>query len=493
MRPRAVIVAGVAICAGMALPANAASPEPVEVARSGDVKLLAGDDGDKDLCISVDAISEACAEANSSVAAIGGLTSEGQYVGAAVPSAAISIEVRRAGALLVAGPTGAGAEYKGLRAGSVRFALVRLPKAVRTDGLRVRALNGAGALVEALAVDDVEERIVSRTRLLSDRTGARRWRVVAEQVSELTPSILDPEKESQARCVVTAVDSLDRGRVCSGGLLAQEVGFLATARAAGTETCNGPLRLVHGVVDGSVTAVSVLLGDGRRRTVGTVPVGDGRRTYAVASGPGAVRSVTLGGTVVVPTALAPLSAVCAGGGQGLEFFSFGTSALGLFAFLSDRPPVTPAGPVAAIAVTPAMQVADGPADTLCIALAGKPFDAFGCSIVPPRGAHGMYDSLLDPKAFAVAVPASVVAIRFGTADGKVMRTVATDAGAAYRGRYAGAVRFAAASISGYAELARFELLDAGGAVVYREDADAGDDRGGRSLGSIGRACGRVAP
>ena len=44
MRLRAVLLAGVAMCAGIVLPAAGATSGPVEVARNGDVKLLAGDD-----------------------------------------------------------------------------------------------------------------------------------------------------------------------------------------------------------------------------------------------------------------------------------------------------------------------------------------------------------------------------------------------------------------------------------------------------------------
>jgi len=485
MSPRAVLLAGLAICA-FAASAHAATSEPVEVARTGDIAVFAGDDSDKDLCISIHDYGENCAGRNESVATVDGPTPEALYLGAAVPAAATSIEVRRAGALLVTGPTVAGAAYKGLRAGSVRFALVRLPKDVKTDGLRVRALSAGGALVDALAPDDDPELVLGRTRLLSGRSGSTRWKIVAEDLSELTPSILDPEHETRARCVVTFLDSLDRGRACSTGLLQAEIG-LSISRAAGAETCNAPFRLLHGVVAGGVTSVVILLGDGRRRTVPTVPVGDGRRTYAVPTGQGAVRSVTLEGGSVIRPALAPMSAVCAGGGQGLKFFDFGSSALGIFALLAESPPVTPVGPVTTIPGSPPIQVADGPADTLCVAIAGRPFDGFGCAIIPPREPQGTFDSLLAPHAFAVTVPASVAGVRFGTADGKVVRTVATSAGAEYRGRYAGRVRFAAASISGFAELARFELLDAAGTVVYDDNTEAGDGEDFFVLPRVGRA------
>jgi hypothetical protein len=107
--------------------------------RAGDVRLFAGDE-DKQLCIGFDSLDTECAAAYEGVVTTGGLGgSDPPYLGAAVPAAAARIEVRRARVLLAAGPTVAGEAYKGVRARSVRFALVRLPKGARTDGLRVRA------------------------------------------------------------------------------------------------------------------------------------------------------------------------------------------------------------------------------------------------------------------------------------------------------------------------------------------------------------------
>jgi hypothetical protein len=496
MGPRAVLLASAAICAGIALPAHAATRTPVEVAHVGGARLLAGEEKGK-LCISVAPVDfdTTCADPRDDVATLSLEGIDGPLlVGAVVPAAAATVEVRRAGVLLGTGSTVAGDAYKGVRAGSVRFALIRLTKAKKTDGLRVRALNAAGALVEVLAPNDSEELVVARTRLLSGRARGLTWKIVAERRSELTPSILDLAHETTSLCVVTILNDLGRGTVCESGVPLESLSFLDAAQAAGADTCNPPFRLLHGVVAGSVTAVSVLLGDGRRRTVPTVPVGDGRRTYAVATGPGAVRSVTLPGRVV-PTALAPISAVCAEGGQGLQLFNVGSSALGSSALgllaLFNLPPVTPVGPVTAIAGSPGMQVADGPADTLCIAVAGKPLDGLGCSIVGPRDPHATYDTLLDPHAFAIAVPANAASVRFGTADGRVVRSVPTDAGAGYRGRYAGAVRFASGSIASFLELARFELLDAAGTVIYTDDTSSEDDIAMPRVGTARRVAGRA--
>ena len=92
----------------------------------------------------------------------------------------------------------------------------------------------------------------------------------------------------------------------------------------------------------------------------------------------------------------------------------------------------------------------------------------------------------------MAVPAHVATVRFGTADGKVVRTVATVAGAGYRGRYAGAVRFASTSVGGYAEFGRFELLDGAGRVVYSEETDEDDlEVGFPRVGQPRRVAGRA--
>jgi hypothetical protein len=245
--------------------------------------------------------------------------------------------------------------------------------------------------------------------------------------------------------------------------------------AAGADTCNPPFRLLHGVVDGSVMAVDVVLGDGRRRTVRTVAVGDGRRTYAVATGTGAVRSVTIAGGRVLRAALAPLSAICTEGGFVSLFVGTNNAALGPLGLLLQRPPVTPGGAVTTIPGSPAMQVADGPADTLCIALAERPFDALGCSIVSPLGSHAAVDDLFDPHALAQALPAQVATVRLSSTDRKVVRSIPTDPGIGYSGRYAGHVRFVALSLANTDQLTRLEFLDAAGEVLYDSDLESSDE------------------
>ncbi len=469
MRLRAILLAGGAICAGLVLPAQAATPDPVEVARAGDVQLLAGDE-EKELCIglSFEEFDTACAEAGESVAQATADADGARWVGAAVPAATASIEVRRAGVLLGGGPTVAGEKYKGVRAGTVRFALVRIAKTAKPDGLRIRALSAAGALVTVVAADDDEELVIGRTRLKSGRARNIRWSLFAEDTSELTPSVLDLAHETVSRCVGLELNGVDWGGACSSGPPLQS--FVERTTALSAETCNPPFRVVYGAVDGSVPSVIVLLGDGRRRTVATVPVGDGRRSYAIATAANAVRTVTVPGKGVVRPGFAPTSAVCAGGGNGLSLLNFGSSAFGLFSLLLSLPPVTPVGPVTAIPGSPGMQVADGPADALCIAVAGKPFGEIGCGIVPPQISEQLvaFDSLTDPHAFALAVKAQVATVRVSTADGKVVRNIPTDPGTGYRGRYAGVVRFASASFANLAELARLELLDAAGKVLYSE-------------------------
>jgi hypothetical protein len=211
--------------------------------------------------------------------------------------------------------------------------------------------------------------------------------------------------------------------------------------------------------------------------VSTVPVGDGRRTYAVATGTGAVRSVAIAGRGVLRPGLAPLSTICTEGGFVSLLVGTDNAALGPFALLLQRPPVTPVGPVTTILGSPAMQVADGPADTLCIALAGRPFDALGCSIVSPLVSHqlAVADDLLDPHAFAFAVPAQVATLRLSSTDRKVERSFPTDPGSGYSGRYGGHVRFVALSLENAVPLTRFELLDAAGGVLYTRLASSDQD------------------
>ena len=474
------VVTAIVACASIALSAEAArAAEPVEVARAGQATLLAGDER-KQLCISVspEDLDTSCAEAYEGVAAVSGADTGGPvYLGAAVPAAAVAVEVRRAGQLLASGPAVAGAAYKGVRAGSVRFALLRLPKGARTDGLRVRALASNGALLSVLATSDDEELILRRTRLLTGRGRDVRWTITSEQRSTLTPSLLDIAHETLSSCVVVTLNGLGRGRVCESGVPIESLAGVDLARAGGTDTCNPPFRLLHGVVDGSVTAVTVVLGDGRRRTVRTVAVGDGRRTYAVATGTGAVRSVAIPGRGVVRIGLPPLSAVCTEGGFVSLLFTPNTAALGPLAWLLAQPPVTPAGPVTMIPGSPAMQVADGPGETLCIGLAGQPFDALGCSIVSPliSDQHAVLDDIRDAHALALAVPAQVATLRLSSTDRKLVRSIPTDPGTGYSGRYAGRVRFAAISLANTAQLARLELLDAAGRVLFEANDEPDED------------------
>ena len=490
MRTCAAILLGLVVGASIALPAGAATTaKPVEVARDGKVTLVAGDE-EREVCIRIgpDEPGTSCAESGAGIASVHGVGNDDPlYLGAAVPVAAASIEVRRAGALLASGPTVAGEAYKGVRAGSVRFALVRLAKGAKTDGLRVRALNAAGTLVAVLAPEDEPELELGRTRLLRGQGRDTQWSVFVEQKSELTPSVLDLGHETVTRCVGARVGSVEWDGACAGGPPFQTLNPFDTRTALSAETCDPPFRVVYGVVDGSVGSVVVALGDGRRRTVRTVDVGDGRRAYGLATGSGAVRSVTISSQDVSRPAYAPMSAVCAGGGRGLRLLNFGSSALGLFALFVDVPQVTPTGPVTAIAGSPGIQVADGPADSLCIALAGRPFDGLGCDIVSPLFDDPLstIDDILNPSAFAVAVPAVVASIRFTGADGKVVRTIPTVADTGYSGRYAGRVRFASGALSSIAELARLELLDAAGTVLYREAAS--EEAAGFSPPRVGKA------
>ena len=142
--------------------------------------------------------------------------------------------------------------------------------------------------------------------------------------------------------------------------------------------------------------------------------------------------------------------------------------------LDALPQVTPVGPVATIGGSPAIRVADGPQDTLCLTIGDRPFSALGCAVVSPNfdtNLPGAVDRLRDPTQVALAVPHNVAAIRLSSADRSVARTIPTVAGEAYTGRYAGLVRFIVAQANQRA-LTRVELVDAAGAVLHEEESSA---------------------
>ena len=462
-----LLAAGLVLCAAaVATPARAASaPAPVEVARAGAETLQANED-DGEVCISIAGrTAGGCGAPDAGVVIVAGVPGGVKLVGVAAPAAAASLEVRRAGVLLASAPTEAGAAYRGVGAGSLRFALLRLPDTAPIAGLRVHALDAAGSLIAVLADRD-SELVIARRRLLSGRSAGIRWSLTTSQHSTLSRSVLDPARETVSRCVRTNAQFGDVSfstSSCASGPPQAALEVFEHEESAVEEHCPG-FRLLHGVVAGPAR-VSVVLADGRRRAVRTVDVGDGWQAYAVTTGVAAVRAVTLttpsGVVRVLSRGHAPLATKCAAGEA--SFWS-GFTAAGPF---DERSVVSPATPPAALAGPPAFRVADGPGDTLCLALGEQPFRAAGCAIVSPRigELHGALDSPADPHAFALAVPAQVMTVRIPTPDGKGVLSIPTDPGADYTGRYAGRVRFAAAAVARPSQLARIELLDAAGGVL----------------------------
>ena len=211
MTARSQLLAGTAaivLLAGSLSLAEAAraSAGPVEVARADNAVLLAGDEV-KRLCIGLNVHDTACAEPYEGAVTTGGLTTgDRAYVGAAVPAAAARVEVRRAGVLLASAPTVAGEAYKGVRAGSVRFALVRLPKGTRMDGLRVRAVDAAGSLISVTAPDDEAELLLGRTRLLKGHARDVTWSVTAEQQTAFQDAATRLEKIVTGQLSTVAVN-----------------------------------------------------------------------------------------------------------------------------------------------------------------------------------------------------------------------------------------------------------------------------------------------
>ena len=191
--------------AAQAAPAAPAAKRPasVVVASDGAVVLRAYDDSDGQLCISIETPggdSESCEDTDSGVVVVAGGTSDSPYAGIATAAGAATVELRRAGQPLAAGPTVAGEAYRGKRAGRVRFALLRLPAKTPSDGLRIRALDAHGALVEVIAPDSEAELVFDRHRLLSGTYAGTRWSIGSSQSSALTPSVLDLAHESVSRC-----------------------------------------------------------------------------------------------------------------------------------------------------------------------------------------------------------------------------------------------------------------------------------------------------
>jgi hypothetical protein len=241
------------------------------------------------------------------------------------------------------------------------------------------------------------------------------------------------------------------------------------------EGCDPPFRLLHGVVEGAGVTVSVLRGDGRRlaartaRLPGTrltayahpVPAGVALRSIRIRRGDGSARTIGL--------ARAPLSVTC-----GLR--PPGTGLLGTLTLYSIEggPPITPVGPAAAVAGDIAFRVADGPGGSLCTAFGEQPFTLTDCNVVAPgfEDVTTVVDDPRDPRALLLALPAAVAAVRIAGGDGPP-REVPTVTGDGYAGAYAGRVRFAATTITGFRDLNHVTLLDAAGAVLRGASARPG--------------------
>ncbi len=493
MRTRGLVLTTLAALCAAPGTAAAAPPTPAKapvVARDGAVTLTAKDE-ERRLCVSFTdgrSLSESCGEKGAGTATLEqaagfGDGSRGTYVGAAVTAPATSVEVRRAGALLASSATVAGEAYRGKRAGSVRFALVRLPPRAKLDGLRVRALDAAGTAVEVLAPGE-STLITDRRVLLSGRSGRTRWAVRGERSSELSSSVVDLDHEAVSRCLRVTAGS-DRGSESSGSCTGDAPrdafeGLFSGGRggAGTTDRCRPRFRLVHGVADANVTGVSALLGDGRRVAARSAPFADaGKVVYALVVPAGAaVRSLRVERSGqkahIVAFSVPPLAVTCASGEDPFSELGVTPDLLSISDLIARLPNVTPVGPVTTIPGPPSVRVADGPGESLCVALETQPFNAFGCAVVSPGFGEltGAFDNYTRPRAFALALPAKVATVRIA-AKGGTPRELPTVAGDGYAGLYAGRVRFAAATLSSPRELYRYELLDAAGRVLHSETDD----------------------
>ncbi len=469
--------------------AQAATPPTQQlVARDRDTSLLARDDGDQ-ICLRLQAgqsTSDTCSPAASGAVVVAPgppPTGSPQYVGVAVPVTATRVELRRAGRLLVGAPTAAAGAYTGRHAAELRFALVALPTGTPTTGLRVRALDAAEGLVIALAPTD-SALVTGRRTVLSGHARGATWRIASSRSAELTPSVLDAEREERSDCLkvtIRAGRSAGIDTACQGetpGVASLLLGDTFAAVVV-SDRCAQRFRLVHGVVAGTLRSVRVVLGDGRTRRARTAAYPGGRTAYAlVVPAAAAVRRVLLrdasGGASAREVAAPPLAVRCAGGDDDVDVSAGDFAAFTRASPLANLPPVAPTGPVATLPGTPAARIADGPGQTLCVAVGGQPFTVLGCAAIAPIPGEltGTVDSYTRPRAFVLAVPAAVVTVRIAGVNGVGTRDIPTVPGDGYTGVYAGRVRFAAAEIASVRELSRTELVDATGRVLQREVDDS---------------------
>ena len=400
---------------------------------------------------------------------------------------ALRVEVRRAGALLGAAATTDGAAYTGRSSGKVRFALVGIPASTRPEGLRVYGYDAAGALIAAVDGGFGSDLVLDRRSVLKVRNGRASWSIVSTRRSRLTPALFDLAHETVSRCVALELGEIGAGgkraSINGGGCVSDEprnrLSLLPDSPAEFelANECGPEARLIHGVVDASVQRVTALLGDGTRRRARMAQLpGRGEQVYALAIGrTHALRSVQLlsraGRSRTIQPRAAPLAVVCA---HRRNTLGIGFAVID-FPSLDDAPSVTPAGPVTVIPGDPAMRVADGPGDTLCVAVGALPFNALGCAIVGPLSDEvlGTADSLTKPRAYALAVPANVALVRLA-GGGRTIAETATVAAPGYAGRYAGLVRFATLKVAEGESfgIGRVDYLDAAGRLLYRDEASS---------------------
>jgi hypothetical protein len=205
----------------------------------------------------------------------------------------------------------------------------------------------------------------------------------------------------------------------------------------------------------------------------------------------AVRSVTIAsaaGQRTVPQQLAPVALGCAATKH--QPLVRDTE----FGFGATLPALTGVGPVTTLPGTPAVRIADGPADTLCVAHGDAPFTARTCAIVAPtlQKLVSVLDDERDPHAVTYVLPARVAMLRLARAKGKDVLSIPTVVADGYAGRYSGHVRFATVSTSRYDELPWVELRDAAGVRLYGqyEDRD-GPYSVGRKPAAARRIAGRA--
>jgi hypothetical protein len=384
-------------------------------------------------------------------------------VAGAVPASVMRAEAELVNGRRVAFDTVEGPRYRGRLAGRLRFFVAAMraadPRDDETGGLVAVRFLGADGVVQGIAgARAYEGTRIGRPRvLLRERARGRSITVTVETQRRVAPAPGALDRIEELTCLETR--SREGGSGGGGSTLCHEPGPNRPALLVVPQPgCGGVRTVVSGFVGDAVTAVRLQLGSGKVREVRT-------RTLLDRAG-GAHRYLAT--TVPRGEALRSISAVGAEAEFEIGEPPSGLSCLpdtGLFAVVSylfenqrDGAARPPGGDeqVAVEAEGHRLLVRDAEADRLCAGLDRLLADGSDCALPAAHGEDAV--GRADSGIVTAVLPAEVVRVRLP--DGREVPTVE----GAYRGRYAGTVRFLLARARAAAD-ARFRLLDSAGAVI----------------------------